>query len=97
MGMSAGVTSISERLVSCYGQLGRQAAERLQAWLEGGIPYGYPEIIAKHLCKEHLGLLFDTFWQALPFGTGGKRGRVGYGPNRLNHTTVAMTVQGHCR
>lgn len=41
-------------------------------------------------------MLFDAFWQALPFGTGGRRGRVGYGPNRLNPTTVAMTVQGHC-
>ena len=41
-------------------------------------------------------LLFDAFWQELPFGTGGRRGRVGYGANRMNETTVAMTVQGHC-
>ena len=45
---------------------------------------------------RHLPLLFDAFWQVLPFGTGGRRGRVGYGANRINPTTVAMTIQGHC-
>jgi phosphoglucomutase/phosphomannomutase len=45
--------------------------------------------------ERHVPLLFDAFWQVLPFGTGGRRGRVGYGSNRFNATTVAMTVQGH--
>jgi len=81
-----------------YGELGRAAAERVRQWMQGGVPHAYPEIIAKHFEDErHLPLLFDAFWQVLPFGTGGRRGRVGYGPNRLNPTTVAMTVQGHCQ
>ena len=41
-------------------------------------------------------LVFDAFRQVLPFGTGGRRGPMGYGPNRMNPATVAMTVQGHC-
>ena len=53
-------------------------------------------MIARHLQPDRLPLLFDAFWQVLPFGTGGRRGRVGYGANRLNPTTVAMTIQGHC-
>jgi phosphoglucomutase/phosphomannomutase len=60
-------------------------------------PFAYPEILAQHLQEKHVPLLFDAFWQVLPFGTGGRRGRVGYGSNRLNHSTVAMTVQGHCQ
>ncbi len=80
-----------------YGQAGARAAERLQQWLSGAMPFAHPEIIAKHLDEQRVGLLFDCFWQVLPFGTGGRRGRVGYGANRLNHTTVAMTVQGHCQ
>lgn len=88
---------ICELLVEKYGDLGRGAAERLRQWLSGKVPYAYPEIIEKHLEEQHLELLFDAFWQVLPFGTGGRRGRVGYGPNRLNTTTVAMTVQGHCQ
>ncbi len=75
---------------------GGAAAQRLRQWLSGDIPFAYPEILAQHLAPEHVPLLFDAFWQVLPFGTGGRRGRVGYGPNRLNHSTVAMTVQGHC-
>src|SRR5262249_31819224 len=79
-----------------YGHLGRSAANRLREWLSGAVPYAYPEILEKHLEEQHVDLLLDAFWQVLPFGTGGRRGRVGYGPNRINPTTVAMTVQGHC-
>lgn len=84
-----------ELLAEKYGDLGKGAAERLQLWLSGKIPYAYPEILEKHLDEKHLALVFDAFWQVLPFGTGGRRGRVGYGSNRLNPTTIAMTVQGH--
>ncbi len=80
-----------------YGDLGRSAGERLRQWLSGAIPHAYPEYIEQHLTEDHLDLLFDAFWQVLPFGTGGRRGPVGYGANRLNPTTVAMTVQGHCQ
>jgi phosphoglucomutase/phosphomannomutase len=90
-------SEISKLLAEKYGDLGRGAAARLQQWLSGKLPYAYPEMLEKHLEEQHLSLLFDAFWQVLPFGTGGRRGRVGYGPNRLNPTTVAMTVQGHCQ
>ena len=88
---------IAERLNQDYGEPGRQAAERLRSWLAGEVPYAYPEVLARHLDADRLALVFDAFWQVLPFGTGGRRGRVGYGPNRMNPTTVAMTVQGHCQ
>ena len=65
-------------------------------WLSGALPFAHPEILTRHLDPERVPLLFDAFWQELPFGTGGRRGRVGYGANRINETTVAMTVQGHC-
>lgn len=86
---------ICQMLAQRYGELGEVAGNRLLEWLDGSIPYAYPEILARHLEEERLGLLFDCFWQVLPFGTGGRRGPVGYGPNRLNPSTVAMTVQGH--
>ncbi len=40
-------------------------------------------------------LLIDSFYQAIPFGTGGRRGPVGVGPNRINAYTIASSVQGH--
>src|SRR6516165_5444915 len=40
--------------------------------------------------------LIDRFYQIMPFGTGGRRGAVGIGPNRMNLWTLAASVQGHC-
>ncbi|GIW82540.1 MAG: phosphomannomutase [Gemmatales bacterium] len=45
--------------------------------------------------KQWTGLL-DRFCQILPFGTGGRRGQVGIGPNRMNLWTLGASVQGHC-
>src|SRR4029077_9937660 len=45
--------------------------------------------------KQWAGLL-DRFYQILPFGTGGRRGPVGIGPNRMNLWTLGASVQGHC-
>ena len=41
-------------------------------------------------------VLLDSFYQIMPFGTGGRRGAVGVGPNRMNLWTVGASVQGHC-
>ncbi|HVY69736.1 MAG TPA: hypothetical protein VHH73_07380, partial [Verrucomicrobiae bacterium] len=87
---------IRDLLVKKFGEPGGKAADRLRQWLSGEVPYACPEILARHLEERHVPLVFDAFWQVLPFGTGGRRGRVGYGANRLNPATVAMTVQGHC-
>ena len=45
--------------------------------------------------KQWAGLL-DRFYQILPFGTGGRRGPVGIGPNRMNLWTLGASVQGYC-
>ena len=97
MSDSDALDKVCELLAERYGELGEAAAGRLRRWLSGEIPNAYPEILEQHLAEEHVDLLFDAFWQVLPFGTGGRRGPVGYGANRMNPTTVAMTVQGHCQ
>ncbi len=79
-----------------YGELGSIAGRNLEAWLSGKVRFADEEMIGLHLAEEHVDLVFDAFWQVLPFGTGGRRGRVGYGPNRVNLATIALTVQGHC-
>jgi hypothetical protein len=83
---------MSQLLRSRYAQLGGRAAENLEQWLSGAVPHAYPEIIEQHLAEEHVGLVFDCFWQILPFGTGGRRGKVGYGPNRVNPAKPVVLV-----
>ena len=39
--------------------------------------------------------LFDAFFRQIPFGTGGRRGPVGYGVNRFNRFTLQTSIQGH--
>src|SRR5947207_4924023 len=96
MPVASVLSNVSELLAQKYGDLGAAAAERLRSWLSGSLPFTYPEILERHLDESRISLLFDSFWQILPFGTGGRRGRVGYGSNRVNPTTIATTVQGHC-
>src|ERR1700746_1696448 len=93
---SQALTNVSELLIQKYGKPGAAASDRIQSWMSGSLPFTYPEILEKHLDESRLNLLFDSFWQVLPFGTGGRRGKVGYGSNRFNPTTVTLTVQGHC-
>ena len=44
---------------------------------------------------ENFNILFDSFFQQIPFGTGGRRGMVGIGPNRINAWTIQASAQGH--
>jgi len=94
--MNDRLRAVADLLAERYGALGQAAAGRLERWLSNEVPFAFADVLERHLLPEHVGLLFDAFWQVLPFGTGGRRGRVGYGANRLNPTTLALTIQGHC-
>src|SRR5205807_1700774 len=73
-----------------------QAARNLQRWLTEAefAPYR-PQIEWLIEQRQWAGLL-DRFYQIMPFGTGGRRGAVGIGPNRMNLWTLGASVQGHC-
>ena len=68
----------------------------LDTWLTAPIYQTQSSAILAHIAQGKFDLLLDSFHQLVPFGTGGRRGRVGFGPNRINQITVAMSVQGHC-
>jgi len=48
------------------------------------------ELLAKNDEKE----LFDRFYRQLEFGTGGLRGIIGGGTNRMNPTVIKKATQG---
>src|SRR6202158_5282527 len=73
-----------------------QAKKYLRQWLTAPEFAGYrPQLHWLIEGCQWPGLL-DRFYQILPFGTGGRRGAVGIGPNRMNLWTLAASVQGHC-
>src|SRR5712692_4493050 len=73
-----------------------QAFKHLHQWLTGPEFAAYrPQLEWLIREKQWAGLL-DRFYQILPFGTGGRRGAVGIGPNRMNLWTLGASVQGHC-
>jgi len=73
-----------------------KALGNLGAWLNRPDTAVQRSAVLDHIAQRQFPLLLDSFYRLLPFGTGGRRGRVGYGPNRINQITVAMSVQGHC-
>src|SRR5262249_40491030 len=73
-----------------------QALKSLRQWLtEPDFAAYRPQLGWLLETKQWDGLL-DRFYQILPFGTGGRRGAVGVGPNRMNPWTLGASVQGHC-
>ena len=73
-----------------------EALNFLQVWLGDPLYEPHRPAILAHIKARKYALLLDSFYQLVPFGTGGRRGRVGYGPNRINSLIVALSVQGHC-
>ena len=84
------------KALSSNSKLVEQALRNLDDWLSGSLYAAQREAILGHIANGQMALLLDSFYQLVPFGTGGRRGRIGYGPNRINPLTVAMSVQGHC-
>ena len=74
----------------------QQAYSNLVAWLKNENLADYRPYIRHLVESENWTGLLDAFWRVMPFGTGGRRGPVGAGPNRINPYTIALSVQGHC-
>ena len=64
-----------------------------QSWLEGNFD-AETKAEVKNLMETDLTALEDAFYRNLEFGTGGLRGVMGVGTNRMNKYTVGMATQG---
>ncbi|MGD8395757.1 MAG: phospho-sugar mutase, partial [Candidatus Eiseniibacteriota bacterium] len=74
----------------------REAAlANLGTWLESEDFAEYQPQLEWLIETGQFALLLDSFYQVLPFGTGGRRGPVGPGTNRFNAFTLATSVAGH--
>lgn len=68
--------------------------EKVDNWLNG--PYDEDtKSQLKKLLAENPDELTDAFYRSLEFGTGGLRGIMGVGTNRINKYTIGMATQGY--
>lgn len=67
--------------------------ERIQSWLEGPFDPEMKAELRRLLHVDPKGLQ-DAFFKDLSFGTGGMRGVMGIGTNRMNIYTIRMATQG---
>lgn len=65
-----------------------------QSWLDSSIDESAKEEIRRMMASNNPDELIDSFYKNLEFGTGGLRGIMGIGPNRVNKYTIGMATQG---
>jgi phosphoglucomutase len=68
--------------------------DKINVWLNGNFDQQTKDEIHR-LQKESTDQLADAFYKDLEFGTGGLRGIMGVGTNRMNKYTVGMATQGY--
>ena len=67
---------------------------KISGWLSGNYDEAAKKEI-RQLQKDDPAQLEDAFYKDLEFGTGGLRGIMGVGTNRMNKYTVGMATQGY--
>jgi len=65
-------------------------------WLNFNLSNSEIQQIKFLLKEENKDILIDSFYKKLEFGTGGMRGLIGIGTNRMNLFTVSLATQGLC-
>jgi len=75
-------------------ELEDKVQERAQLWLEGDYDEKTKNEIRELLTNNDNTELVDSFYKDLEFGTGGLRGIMGVGTNRMNIYTVGAATQG---
>lgn len=71
------------------------ALGNLKTWLTDEQFADYLSQLQHCIEQGYWDYLIDCFYQVIPFGTGGRRGEVGIGPNRINPYTIKASAQGH--
>ncbi len=72
----------------------KNIVEKAEKWLASNIDENAKEEIRSLLSPGNETALTDAFYKDLEFGTGGLRGIMGIGSNRINKYTIGMATQG---
>jgi phosphoglucomutase len=72
----------------------KEVREKALEWLSSNIDQSSKQDIERMLEAEDQTELIDSFYKDLEFGTGGLRGIMGTGSNRMNKYTIGKATQG---
>ncbi len=75
-------------------KLDTTAEKNIKTWLKGKYDDDTKASIQQLIDEENSTQLTDSFYKNLEFGTGGMRGEIGVGSNRMNKYTVGAATQG---
>jgi phosphoglucomutase len=75
-------------------KLDATAEKNIKIWLKGRYDQDVKDNIQELIEAENRTQLTDSFYKNLEFGTGGMRGELGVGSNRMNKYTVGSATQG---
>ena len=76
-------------------KLSTGAVDNIRRWLTEPRYSEYAGEVAQHLADQRWQELDDAFWTVIPFGTGGRRGRMyPIGSNAFNDRTIGESAQG---
>jgi phosphoglucomutase/phosphomannomutase len=94
--MNAIKTALAQLETAAAAQkLSASAVENIRTWLKEPYLSDYAPQVAEHLAAEKWKELEDAFWTTIPFGTGGRRGRMyPIGCNAINDRTIGESAQG---
>src|SRR6185312_12750121 len=71
------------------------AAKNIRDWLTEPRYADYAAQVAEHISQGKWKELDDAFWTIIPFGTGGRRGKMyPIGSNAINDRTIGESAQG---
>ena len=77
------------------GKLSSVAVKNIHKWLTEPYLAQYAPQVAEHISAGQWKELDDAFWTVIPFGTGGRRGRMyPIGCNAINDRTIGESAQG---
>ncbi|MBN2579421.1 MAG: phospho-sugar mutase [Pirellulales bacterium] len=77
------------------GKLSAGSVENIRTWLTAPYLAEYAPLVAEDIAADKWRELEDAFWTVIPFGTGGRRGRMyPIGCNAINDRTIGESAQG---
>ena len=93
---AVGSASLQElRAALADARITSSAAENIRAWLTEPRYTEYASEVAEHISAGKWQQLDDVFWTVIPFGTGGRRGKMyPIGSGAINDRTIGESAQG---